>query len=107
MTTSVAALVETGYAAAVETAVYTAPSLVIIDRISAYGAALGTLTLRIVPAGGTAGASNTLAVKALAAGEAYSFPELVGQVLMPGDKISELASAASAVVRRISGRAVT
>lgn len=108
MTVTASAIVETGYAAATETTVYTsAGKRTIIDKVSAYSAAGGTLALKLVPAGATVGAAHVLASKTLAAGETYGFPELVGQVLEAGDFISELAGTASTVVRRISGRVVT
>lgn len=40
-------------------------------------------------------------------GETYECPELVGQALNEGDFISTLASAASTLVLRISGREIT
>lgn len=108
MTVTANALVEAAYAAASETTIYTASSKrTIIDKCVGYSPAGGTLTLKIVPSGGTAGASNIMVVKTLAAGETYSFPEIVGQILGPGDFISELAAAATTVVRRISGREIT
>lgn len=102
-------LVEAAYAANAETTIYTAGSgkKVLIDRVTSFSSAGGTLTLRIVASGGTAGASNAMYTKTFAAGESYTWPELVGQVLNAGDFISELAGAASTVVRRISGREVT
>ena len=45
--------------------------------------------------------------KALTAGECYTFPEIVGHVLGPGDVISTLASAATSITIRASGREVT
>lgn len=45
--------------------------------------------------------------KALASGEAYTFPEIVGHVLGPGDMLSTLASAAASITIRASGREVT
>lgn len=108
MTVTVTALVETGYAAAGETTVYTATGKrAILDKVTGYSAAGGTLTLKLVPSGGAAGAGNIVVAKTFAAGEVYTFPELVGHVLSPGDFISELSGGASTVVRRISGREVT
>lgn len=106
MSTQTHCLVEAAVAATVETTNYTSTGVrTVIDSISAYAAAAATLTLKIVPSGGAAGAGNVLAVKSFAAGESYKFPELVGQVLEAGDFISELAT--GSVVRRISGRVVT
>lgn len=106
MSTQTHCLVETALAAVAETTVYTSTGVrTVIDAVAGYAAAAATLTLKLVPSGGTAAAGNVLAVKSFAAGEAYKFPELVGQVLEPGDFISEIAT--GSVVRRISGRQVT
>lgn len=108
MTVTVTALVETGYANNAETTVYTATSKrTIIDKFTGYSAAGGTLTVKLIPSAGSASAANVVASKTFAAGETYTFPELVGHILNPGDFISELAGAASTVVRRVSGREVT
>lgn len=108
MTTTVSVLAQTAFAAAVETTLYTATGRrALIDKVSAYSASGGTLTLKVVPGGGAAGAGNVLASKTFAAGEAYGFPELVGLALGPGDSISEIAGAASTVTRRITGREIT
>ena len=106
MSTNTRCLVEAAAAATAETTIYTSTGVrTVLDSISGYAAAAATLTLKIVPSGGSAGAGNVLVVKSFAAGEAYKFPELVGQVLEPGDFISEIAT--GVVVRRISGRQVT
>lgn len=107
MTVSLSALVEAGYAANSETTVYTATVRTIIDRCTGYGVGVADLTLKLVPSGGSAGNSNIVEKKTFAVGDAYSFPAVVGHVLEPGDFISALASASSAVVLRISGRKVT
>lgn len=108
MTTITQTLVQTKYAESAETTQYTAAGRrAIVDKFSAYSAAGGTLTVRIVPSGGTAGATNALAVKTLAAGETYTFPEIVGHTLSPGDFISTLAGGANTVVIRASGREIT
>lgn len=108
MTVNANCLVEAGYVAASETTIYTAASRrTIIDKFTCFSAAGGTVTFKIVPSAGTAGASNAMVTKTLAAGETYTFPEMVGQILSPGDFISELAVLASTVVRRISGREIT
>ena len=108
MTVTLTVLTETGYAATAETTVYTATAKrTIIDKCTGYSAVGGTLTLKLIPSAGTAGAANIVVSKTFAAGETYTFPEVVGHILAPGDFISELAGAASTVVRRISGREVT
>lgn len=102
-------LVTAAYAADSQTTIYTAPAgtRTIIDKFSAYSPAGGTLTINIVPSGGTASAANILEAKTLTAGETYTFPGIVGQVLEAGGFISVIAGAASTVVRRVSGREVT
>jgi hypothetical protein len=111
MTTTARPLVLSKYAANSETTEYTCPTgtRTIIDKISAYNGTGGSvaLTFKIVPNAGTAGASNTLAVKTIAAGVTETFPEVVGQVLEAGGFISVLAGAATSIVIRVSGREVT
>jgi hypothetical protein len=45
--------------------------------------------------------------RSLAAAEVYTFPELVGQIMPTASFISTIASAASAINMRVSGREVT
>ena len=112
MAVTTRALVSAKQAENVETTQYTAPAAtrVIIDKFTGTNTtgAAATLTVRLVPSGGGAGAGNTIAsAKTLAAGEAYTFPEVVGHVLNPGDFISTLAGTAAAITIRASGREVT
>lgn len=103
-------LAQAGYAPSSETTAYTSTGMrTIIDKYVAYNSDTGaqTLTVKIVNTGGTAGASNVLVSKTLQPGESYVFPEIVGNVLGPGDFVSEIASVASKIVRRMSGRQVT
>lgn len=94
-----------------ETTLYTsdASTYTIIDKFTAYNSdsVARTLTVRIVASGGSAGATNIVVLKSLAAGETYYFPELVGHVLAPGDFLSALASTTSVINVRASGRKVT
>lgn len=94
-----------------ETTQYTTPdgTRTIIDKFTGTNTTAGalTLTVKLVPSGGAAAASNTIVLtKALAAGETYTFPEIVGHVLNPGDFISTLPSALGITIRS-SGREVT
>ena len=67
-----------------------------------------TITVNIVPAAGAVSDANrVIATRAIAAGECYTCPELVGHILEPGGFISTLAGTASALSLRISGREVT
>jgi hypothetical protein len=99
------------YAANAETTVYTAATgtRAIIDKCTGYNGTAGavTLTIKIVPSGGAAAATNIIVLKSLAAGETYTFPEVVGHVIEPGGFISVLAGAATSIVLRIGGREVT
>ena len=98
------------YAANAETTEYTANNLrTIIDKFTAYngsGSAV-TVTVKLVPSGGAAGASNVLESQSIAAGASYGFPNIVGHTLDIGGFISVLSSAASAAVIRATGREVT
>jgi hypothetical protein len=107
MTTLNKCLVETKYAENAETTQYTATTRTIIDKVTAFSAAGGTIAIKLVPNGGSAGASNLVVTKTLAANESYTFPEVVGHTLNAGDFISALAGAANTVVIRISGREIT
>lgn len=111
MTVIAKPLILSKYAANAETTEYTAAAgtRTIIDKFTAYngtGAAV-LLTVKLVPTGGTAGAANIVVAKSVAAGESYTFPEVVGHVLEPGGFISVLAGAATSLVIRCSGREVT
>ncbi len=94
-----------------QTTQYTAPTgtKFIIDKFTVYNrsGAAATLTINMVASGGSAAASNVKLVRSVAIGETYTLPEIVGHVLNAGDLISTLASAASALVIRISGREIS
>jgi len=112
MSTQWAVLVPSRYAAAAETTQYTSPTglRTSLDKVTATNVtgATANITVRLVPAGSVAGLNNAIAFqRTLIAGEAYTFPELVGAILEPGDFVSTLASVASAIVIRSSGRQAT
>jgi hypothetical protein len=94
-----------------QTTQYTATNVTtIIDKFTAtnYSAAAATISVNIVTTGNAAGNPNLITkTKTLQPAEVYTFPELVGQVLNPGDYISTLAGTASAINMRVSGREVT
>lgn len=94
-----------------QTTQYTATSVVaIIDKFTAtnHSAGAATISVHLVPAVGSPGASNQIVKsKSLAVDETYTFPELVGHTLAPGDRISTLASASGAIAIRASGREIT
>lgn len=111
MTVTARPLVTAAYASNSQTTVYTAPAgtRTIIDKCGAYNGTGGavTLTINVVPSGGSASAVNVVMSKSIGAGEAYLFPEIVGHVLETGGFVSVLAGAASSIVFRMSGREVT
>ena len=89
--------------------VETAAEAIIIDKATATNAGTGaaTLSVNVVQAGDTAGADNlVIDAKSIAEGDCYLCPELVGQVMHPGDFLSAIAGTASAIVLRVSGRVV-
>ena len=110
MTSTPAALLQTKYLEDAETTQYTAPTNVKgvrVDDFTVCNRTAGpiTLTVRVVPSGGTPGVEHELlAAKSIAAGEVYE----VGPIFLgPGDFIRTDPSAASSLVARISGRIFT
>jgi hypothetical protein len=66
------------------------------------------LSVNLVTLAGTAGNDNLITkTKTLQQAEVYTFPELVGQVLMAGGFISTIAGTASAINIRASGREIS
>ena len=95
-----------------QTTQYTAGAGVrtIIDKFTAtnYSGSTAVLSVNLVASGGSAADSNlAIKEKAIAAGQTYTFPEVVGHVLPPGGFISTLAGTASALSIRASGRETT
>lgn len=81
----------------------------IIDKFTAtnFGTVTTTLSVHIVPNAGSPGTSNQIVrTKSIQPNETYTFPELVGQLLSPGDSINTIAGAATLTIRS-SGRTVT
>ena len=82
----------------------------IIDKFTAtnYSAAPATISINLVTPAGSAGNDNLIVkTKTLQPAETYTFPELVGHVLPVGGFISTVASAATAINIRASGRLVS
>ena len=104
-------LLETAYAVNAETTVYTAAAgtRVKIDKYTVYNSTAGVLTytVKLVPSGGAAAASNVLGIASIQPAETYTLPWAVGHDLNPGDFISSLCGTASALVHRITGRVTT
>ena len=95
----------------VQTTQYTATNVTtIIDKFTAtnYSSTAATISVNLVATAGLAGNQNLITkTKTLQPAEVYTFPELVGQVLNPGDFISTLAETANVINMRVSGREVT
>jgi hypothetical protein len=82
----------------------------IIDKFTAtnYSASVATISVNLVTALDAAGNQNLIVkTKSLQPSETYTFPEIVGAALAPGGFISTLASAASSINIRSSGREVS
>ena len=94
-----------------QTTQYTATGVTtIIDKFTAtnYSGSAATISVNLVTSADTAGNQNLITkTKSLQAGEVYSFPELVNQVLAPGGFISTIAGTATAINIRASGREIT
>jgi hypothetical protein len=111
MTVTVKNLVPSKDVANSQTTQYTANGVTtIIDKFTAtnYSASAATISVNLVTVSFSAGNSNLITkTKTLQPSEVYTFPELVGQVLNPGDFISTIAGTATAINMRVSGREVT
>lgn len=111
MAVYVKVLIPAKIAEAAQTTQYTAQNVTtIIDKFTAtnFDIVAATISVNLVTLGDTAGNNNVITKsKTLQANETYIFPELVGQVLAPGGFISTIASGATAVNIRASGREVS
>jgi hypothetical protein len=111
MTVTVKVLIPAKTAENSQTTQYTASGVTtIIDKFTAtnYSASAATISVNLVTGAGTAGDANLITkTKTLQPAEVYTFPELVGQVLMPSSFISTIAGTASAINIRSSGREVS
>ena len=96
---------------AVQTTQYTANNCkALIDKatITNTDTVNRTVSVNLVTVSGSAGNSNlVIDDKTIVPGETYLCPELVGQSLEPGGFISTIASAATALTFRVSGREIT
>ena len=93
------------------TTYYTATNVkTIIDKFTVCNPTAGaaTITVYLVDSGGSAGDSETIiSAKSVGAGETYTFPEIVGHTLNASDFIQCIASAATTLTLRASGREIT
>lgn len=111
MTVLVKTLVAPKQMEATQTSQYTATACrAIIDKftITNTDTVNRTFSVNLVQSGGSAGASNLIVDdRTVVPGETYLCPELVGQVLNPDAFISTIASAATSLTMRVSGREIT
>jgi hypothetical protein len=111
MGVSVKVLIPSKIAENSQTTQYTASGVsAIIDKFTAtnYSGSTATLSINLVTSADSAGNSNLIVkTKSLQASETYTFPEIVGHVLAGGGFISTLASAATSITIRASGREVS
>jgi hypothetical protein len=111
MTVTAKNLVEGRSVPDVDTNVYAAPAntTTIIDKITSanYDTASRVITIGIVAAGNSVSDIYYIAKRTLAAKETYIWPEVVGQILNPGDYVTAIASQADTINLRISGREIT
>ena len=111
MTVTVKVLIPAKQAENTQTTQYTASLCkTIVDKFTATNtsASVVTLSVNLVTSGGSAGASNLIVdARSIAVDETYTFPELIGQSLESGGYISTIASAATSLTIRASGREIT
>jgi hypothetical protein len=110
MTVTVKVLIPAKQVENTQTTQYTASNCkTIIDKftVTNTSAANVTIGVNLITSGGSAGASNLIVdTRAIAPDETYTFPELVGQALESGGVISTIASAATSLTIRASGREI-
>jgi hypothetical protein len=111
MTVTVTVLVPPKQMEAVQTTQYTATNVrAIIDKatITNTDTVARTFSVNIVTSGGAAGNGNlVIDTRTVQPDETYLCPELVGHVLAPGGFISTIASNATSLTLRVSGREIT
>ena len=111
MAVTVKVLIPAKQAENAQTTQYTAVNAkAIIDKFTVTNTSAGNVTFscNLVTFGGSAGASNLIIdATSIAADATYTCPELVGQVLESGGFITTIASAATSLTIRASGREIT
>jgi len=94
-----------------QTTQYTSTAVTtIIDKFTAtnYSANAATLSVNLVAPLDNPGNANLLVkTVSIQPGQTYLFPELIGHVMVSGGFISTIASAASAISIRASGRTIS
>ena len=111
MAVSIKVLIPAKQAESAQTTQYTATNCKsIIDKFTVTNTSAGnvTISVNLVTVTGSASTSNLIIdTRSIAPEETYACPELVGQALEPGGFISTLASAATSLTIRASGREIT
>jgi hypothetical protein len=111
MTVTVTVLVPPKQMEASQTTQYTATNVrAIIDKatVTNTDTVSRTFSVNIVTSGGSAGNANlVIDTRTVQPDETYLCPELVGHVLAPGGFISTIASNATSLTLRVSGREVS
>jgi hypothetical protein len=111
MSVTVKLLIPAKQAENAQTTQYTATNCkALIDKFTATNTTAGnvTISVNLVTGGGSAGASNLIVdTRSIAPDETYTFPELVGQSMEADGFISTIASAATSLTIRASGREIT
>jgi hypothetical protein len=111
MTVTVTVLVPPKQMEASQTTQYTATNVrAIVDKatVTNTDTVSRTFSVNIVTSGGSAGNANlVIDTRTVQPDETYLCPELVGHVLAPGGFISTIASNATSLTLRVSGREIT
>ena len=111
MTVMLKVLIPAKTAEDAQTTQYISPGVsTVIDKFTAinYSGSAASISVHLVTASGAASNDNIVVKsKTLQASETYTFPEIVGHILSPSGYISTIASVASAISIRASGREVT
>ena len=111
MTVTVSVLVPPKQMESSQTTQYTATNVrAIIDKatVTNTDTVARTFSVNVVTSGGVAGNGNlVIDTRTVMPDETYLCPELVGHVLAPGGFISTIASAATSLTLRVSGREIT
>lgn len=110
MTVTAKAIIPPKQAENAQTTQYTAQGCTTyIDKFTVTNTASSNISISVnlVTLGGSATSANLiLKTRFIAPNETYTCPELVGQVLEPGSFISTIASAATSLTIRASGREI-
>lgn len=105
-------LISATYASNTDHSEYTTPNntRTIVDKFTATNqdSVARTLSINIIPSGDSVGAANLIVkTTSIAAGATFDSSEMKNQILSAGDIVSCVASVASMVVIRMSGRECT